>query len=131
MVSKIIFDIKVFLLEKETWKLVDKIQTASNVNNICYSPNKKYLGMATDGSGIQIYDPISFERLFYLSPTVDNEKSIFVIGEIQSMEMALDCCSFSSNSKYICGSGTRGAIIWDVETREIVYYLGIVTRNSF
>jgi WD40 repeat protein len=131
MVSGMNSLISVFLLEKESWKLVDKIQTASNVNNICYSPNKKYLGMATDGSGIQIYDPISFERLFYLSPTFENEKSIFVIGEIQNIDMALDCCSFSSNSKYICGSGARGAIIWDVETREIVYYLGIVSTDSF
>eukprot|EP01080_Neovahlkampfia_damariscottae_P011318 gene11318-4130_t len=120
------YQVHVYLIEELELKFIKTIETASNVNNICISPNKKYIAMATDSYGIIIYDSNTLERLFVLSPRIDEEKkeSIFLIGEIQQQIMTLDCCSFNSTSNLICASGIRGAIIWDIKTQEIVHYIG-------
>ena len=87
--------------------------------------------MATDNFGILIYDSILLKKLFFLLPKIEEDDlnsttTINIIGEIQQQFMTLDCCSFNSNSNLICGSGIRGAIIWDLKTKKIIHYIGNV-----
>jgi hypothetical protein len=104
--------------------LIRILEMKGNVNHIKISNQSGYIAMVTDFDGVFIHNINTFEFMFQLKFQIINSNMKSIGGSIhKNLDFILDCCSFSVDEKYLCASGINGALIWDLNSKEICFNL--------